>query len=256
MIEAIYIQNLRKKNDLSQGFLAARLGISRPTYVQIEKGERELTISEAEKLAQVYGLTIMDLLAGRDEAMTVSLVREKGAKYQKDKSFEIRVQKKDLEKFKQVLLYILGRVGARPNVGETVIYKLLYFIDFDYYELYEENLIGATYIKNHFGPTPVEFKTIAREMIEKGEIEKVRSKHFQYEQTKYLPLCAPDLACLSAREIKLIDEVLDRLASRSDEELSDFSHSDNPWMIHEDGEVIAYESVFYRDEGHSVRSCR
>ena len=34
-----------------------------------------------------------------------------------------------------------------PNIGEAVICKILYFIDFDYYEKYEEQLIGATYIK-------------------------------------------------------------------------------------------------------------
>ena len=63
---------------------------------------------------------------------------------------EIRVQEKNIKKFKEVLLYILEKVGAKPNVGESVINKLLYFIDFDYYERFEENLTGATYIKNHF----------------------------------------------------------------------------------------------------------
>jgi len=31
----------------------------------------------------------------------------------------------------------------------TVLYKILYFIDFDYYEKYEEQLMGALYIKNN-----------------------------------------------------------------------------------------------------------
>ena len=65
--------------------------------------------------------------------------------------------KKILKKFKEVLLYILEKVGSKPNVGMTVLYKLLYFIDFDYYEKFEEQLLGATYIKNHF-TNPVEFK--------------------------------------------------------------------------------------------------
>ncbi len=52
-------------------------------------------------------------------------------------------RKKTCGKFKEVLLYILGKVGSLPNVGETVIYKLLYFIDFDYFEMYEEQLIGS-----------------------------------------------------------------------------------------------------------------
>ena len=85
----------------------------------------------------------------------------------KKESMEIRVNKEDAEKFKQVLLYILNKVGAKPNVGETVIHKLLYFIDFDYYEKYEENLMGATYIKNHHGPTSVSLVKIIEDMEKK-----------------------------------------------------------------------------------------
>ena len=61
-------------------------------------------------------------------------------------------------------MYVLSKVGSKPNVGESVLYKLLYFIDFNYYEKYEEQLIGATYIKNHYGPTPIEFVKIVEDM--------------------------------------------------------------------------------------------
>ena len=99
----------------------------------------------------------------------------------------ISVPQKNLQKFKEVLLYILNKVGAKENIGETVIYKLLYFIDFDFYEKYEEQLVGATYIKNKYGPTPVEFVKIVEKMIKDGEIEKVKSEYFKLQQTKYLP---------------------------------------------------------------------
>ena len=59
-----------------------------------------------------------------------------------------------VDKFKNVLLYILERCAGKPNVGETVLYKLLYFADFNYYELYEEHLTGAKYRKLPFGPVP------------------------------------------------------------------------------------------------------
>ena len=137
---------------------------------------------------------------------------------------------------------------------EKPIYKLLYFIDFDYYEKFEEQLIGAKYIKNHFGPTPIEFKKITDQMIENKEIERIRSKHFQYEQKKYLPIRSANLKILSAQEIQHIDKVLNRLAWKNAKELSAYSHSDTPWQVHEVGEEISYESVFYRDNDHSVRN--
>ena len=92
-----------------------------------------------------------------------------------------------------MLLYILEKVGGKPNVGETVLHKLLYFIDFDYYEKFEENLIGATYIKNHHGPTSVELGTILKDMQKNGEIEAVKSKYFNHLQKNICRLSEPIL---------------------------------------------------------------
>jgi hypothetical protein len=165
----------------------------------------------------------------------------------------ISVPQKKLKKFKQVLLYVLGKVGAKPNLGETVLYKLLYFIDFNYYEKYEEQLIGATYIKNHHGPTPIEFHAIVNEMIENKEIEMVKSNYFQHLQKKYLPHCEPDLSVLNANEIKVIDDVLEKLAGMNVATISEYSHQDVPWMVTPERQKIDYESVFYRTPAYSVR---
>ena len=248
------IKKLRLQDDFSQGFMAQKLGMSRPTYVQIEKGERELTVSEAQKLASIFSMPLKDLLSGDKKEIKVNLVKAKQSKKAIKQEIRISAPQQNLRKFKEVLLYILEKVGARPNIGETAIYKLLYFIDFDYYEKFEEQLIGAKYIKNHFGPTPVEFKKITNQMIANGEIEKVKSKHFQYEQKKYLPRKSADLKILSAQEIHHIDEVLNRLAWKNAKELSEYSHSDTPWRVHKIGEEISYETVFYRDDDHSVRN--
>lgn len=249
---AKFIQQLRKKNNLTQEFLASELGISRPTYVQIEQGRRDLTITEAKKLSAVFGISFEDFLAGRAPERVVVL--EKAGEKAAEPEMRISVPEQNLKKFKEVLLYILEKVGARPNIGEAAIYKLLYFIDFDYYEKFEEQLIGAKYIKNRFGPTPIEFKKITDQMLEMGEIEKIKSKYFQHEQKKYLPRRSADLKILSAQEIQHIDEVLARLAWKNATELSDYFHSDTPWRVHKMGEEISYETVFYRDDDHSVRN--
>jgi transcriptional regulator with XRE-family HTH domain len=250
----LFVRGLRKKYGYSQQYLAEQLDISRPTYIQIEKGERELTISEAKKLAGIFGLSLENFLAGKKEKDVSIIVQSRKKKYKKKKSeIRISVPKENLDKFKEVLLYILEKVGAKPNVGETVIYKLLYFIDFDFYEKYEEQLMGAIYVKNHHGPTPVEFKSIIEEMDKAKEIARVRSKYFQYDQKKYLPRREPNLNQLTAREIKHIDEVLTRLSDKNANELSEYSHSDVPWITAENGEPIDYEAVFYRTDKTSVR---
>lgn len=244
---------LRVENGFSQEQLADVLGISRPTYMQIEKGERELTISEAKKLAGIFSLSLESFL-DRKTSAPQEVVIESDAKNEKENDIRIVMPRANVKKFKEVLLYVLSKVGAKPNIGETALYKLLYFIDFDFYEKFEEQLTGARYIKNHYGPTPVEFKKVVENMEEKKEIERVKSSYFQYEQKKYLPRREPDLKTLSAQEIKHIDEVLARLSDKNARELSDYSHNDVPWKVHKSGETISYESVFYRDQEHSVRN--
>lgn len=244
---------MRKKHNLTQEFLASKIGVSRPTYIQIEQGEKDLTISAAEKLADIFGISFEDFLAGREPRHEVILEKARADK-KSDSVLQIRVTQKNLDKFKQVLLYVLAKVGGKPNVGETVLHKLLYFIDFDYYEKFEENLMGATYIKNHHGPTSVELGTILKDMQRNGEIEAVKSKYFNHLQKKYLPIKRADLSILSAREIEHIDDVLARLSDKNAKEIENYSHEDIPWKAAKEGQPLSYESVFYRDERYSVRN--
>lgn len=249
------LKKLREQHAFSQEYVAGKLGVSRPTYLQVEKGVRELTISEATKLASLFGLRLDDFLA-RTASVKPDVVLEKENAGTQEKEREVRIimSRANVRKFREVLLYVLKQVGAKPNIGETALYKLLYFIDFDFYEKFETQLTGARYLKNHYGPTPVEFQKIVAEMEARGEIERVKSGYFQYDQKKYLPHREPDLRHLTAHEIKHIDEVLARLSDKNANELSAYSHNDVPWKVHKSGEIISYESVFYRDQEHSVRN--
>jgi len=248
-----FIQQLRKKNNLTQEYLASKIGVSRPTYIQIEQGEKDLTISAAKTLADIFGISFEDFLAGKEPKHEVILEKASADK-KADSSLQIRVTRRNLDKFKQVLLYIFEKAGSKPNVGETVLHKLLYFIDFDYYEKFEENLMGATYIKNYHGPTSVELGTILKDMQRNGEIEAVKSKYFNHLQKKYLPIKRADLNVLSAREIGHIEEVLARLSDKNAKEIENYSHEDIPWKAAKEGQPISYESVLYRDERYSVRN--
>jgi len=246
---------LREQQGFTQEYMARKLGMSRQTYIQIEQGARELTVSEAQKVSTLFGISVSELLTNCPKSPAVSIERGPSKpKTEKVTGLRINIPQKNFKKFKEVLLYLLQKVSAQPHAGETVIYKLLYFIDFDYYEKYEEQLIGATYIRNHFGPTPVEFKKVVEVMMQCHEIEAVKSKYFQHEQKKYLPIRPPDLSILSGLEIKHIDEVIERLGNKNAKTLSEYSHDDVPWIITEEGKPIEYESVFYRTPKTSVRN--
>ncbi|MFA5776598.1 MAG: type II toxin-antitoxin system antitoxin SocA domain-containing protein [Patescibacteria group bacterium] len=250
-----FIQKQRKTNGISQEYLAKELGISRPTYIQMELNKKDPTLTQAQKLADIFGISFNDFILQQSPSPIVKIEKEKKPQIKEREEIRISVPQRKLDKFKEVLVYILSKIGAEPQIGETALYKILYFIDFDYYEKYEEQLIGATYIKNHYGPTPVEFKTIVDDMIKKGELQKVEGKYFSHSQKKYLPVRQPDLTKLkSARELKHIDEVLARLSHMNANELSNYSHEDVPWIVAQEGKPLNYEAVFYRTHKTSVRA--
>jgi len=246
------IKQLRENEGISQEKLSSIIGISRSAISQIESGERKITAEELVLLAKKFNITLENLI-DPDITPQISLPVKEKSPTVIENEIRISVPQKNLDKFKEVLLYILGRVGSLPNVGETLLYKLLYFIDFDYYEMYEEQLIGASYQKNYHGPTPVEFKKIVDRMIEEQEIEKVKSEYFNFPQTKYLPRRQADLSKLKANEINMIEKILCRFADWNAAQISEYSHKDIPWLTTENGKLISYESVFYRTAPYSVR---
>jgi transcriptional regulator with XRE-family HTH domain len=235
-----WIQNKRKISGLSQTEVAKSLGISRPTYIKIEKGESKPNEDQKSILANLFDMSQETLEKNykENEIPTDIRVRE--------------IPKENIEKFKQVLLYIVSKVGNRPNIGQTALYKLLYFIDFDYYEKYQKYLIGATYIKNTHGPSPVSFAKISRDLENKGELVEVNSKFFNYDQKRYLVTSDSDVSLLSASELKHIDDELERLASKTAKELSELSHIDTPWKVAKEKQILNYRHVFYRPDETTV----
>ena len=53
---------LRRMRGLSQTYMAERLGVARQTYINIEKGLKELTVSQVETLKEVLEVSFEDLL--------------------------------------------------------------------------------------------------------------------------------------------------------------------------------------------------
>ena len=233
MAPKLNVKELRLAHSMTQEYLASKLGLSRPTLIKIEKGERMLKKSEENRARELFGVV-------EEHTPTKSDMR-------------INVPQKKLGKFKQVLLYMLEKTAGKPNVGMTALYKLLYFIDFDYYEKYDEQLMGLTYIKNHYGPTPREFVKVVEEMKKDGDLEEVKSPYFAYEQKKFLPLKEPNLERLNAQEVSMVDNVLARYGDMTATQLTSLSHEDTPWIAAGKGEDIEYEHVFYRPEKLSVR---
>ncbi|NLF40681.1 DUF4065 domain-containing protein [bacterium] len=245
------MRKLRERLGMSQHDLATQLALPRPSVSQIENGERKVSVDELVRIGRVLNVST-EVLLGAEPLPEVELGVSKTAETP-PRGMRINVPARNVRKFKEVLLYILNRVGSKPNIGETVLYKLLYFIDFDFYERFEEQLTGAAYMKNHYGPSPVQFQEVVKDMMGKHELVEVKSQYFKYPQRKYLPLRPPDLTAFKAHEIAVIDEVLNRLSDMNAQQISEYSHGDVPWLTSQDGKIIDYEKVFYRTVPYTVR---
>lgn len=245
------IAELRKMRGMSQEDLAKSVKISRPSLAQIELGNRSVDILELQNLSLILEFSLDDFMS--KDFLSSKEVEGKEEKKAKKKEERISVPTLQISKFKNVLLYILERCAGKPNVGETVLYKLLYFSDFNYYELYEEHLTGAKYRKLPYGPVPQKLDTIIGQMIEKGQLQRVKTEYHGYPQTRYLPLVKADLTELRASEKEIIDRVIDQMSDWSAAMLSNYSHGDKPWKASKDGEEINYELVFYRRPPYSIR---
>ncbi len=242
------IRRLREQAGSSQQDVADAIGVARATYASLEADRRPPNLDEINKLAEYYQISATEMIEGR-----ASIVNEPVTAYKFTETEEITPRdldpKTDPEKLREVLLYVLDKIGAKPNVGETVLYKLLYFIDFDYYEKTGHSITGLTYVRNHYGPTPaLDFKQVVEGMEANDDLEILETKYFNNKQRKYLPNKKTNLHELRAKEIKHIDETLARLSDKSAKELSELSHYDMPWMVAKQGEQIDYRFVFYRTD--------
>ncbi|MEO5906603.1 MAG: type II toxin-antitoxin system antitoxin SocA domain-containing protein [Saprospiraceae bacterium] len=245
------IEVLRKQKGWSQEDLAKHIRISRSSLTQIELGNRSIDIMELQSLAMVLGFSIDDFVSVDFQTDTLLAVEEN--EEPKSAVERISIPALKVDKFKNILLYILERCAGKPNVGETVLYKLLYFADFNYYELYEEQMTGATYRKLQYGPVPQKMDKIISDMTQSNQLQRLNVNYFDKVQTRFIPLVKPDLTQLKASEKDVIDRVIDQMGDWSATMISDYSHGDKPWKATAINEDLNYELAFYRRPPYSVR---
>ncbi len=79
----------------------------------------------------------------------------------------------DKEKYKCIIMYIASLKG---NIGKTQLSKILFFIDIEYYKEHKKTMTSDIYIKNNYGPTPKNVKTILEEMQNERSITFIETK--------------------------------------------------------------------------------
>lgn len=151
------------------------------------------------------------------------------------------------KKYQQAILYFCWKLGKEIR-GKKKLAKLLYYLDFDYYEKYQKHFTGETYKKFPMGPFPVFLEKITDEMFKKKQIViKKISEWDGYNPTEvYQILNKPDISIFSNEEKKMLDRIIKKYGCLNGKELENLTHCEAPYIGTEEKEEIPYELSFYR----------
>ncbi|MGZ6005646.1 MAG: type II toxin-antitoxin system antitoxin SocA domain-containing protein [Candidatus Saccharimonadales bacterium] len=222
--------SLREASKLSQEDVAHALNMTRPSYKQLETGLREPSNVELKAISELFGVRTESILAS--DSKIDEMIKDLYALLNDDGVADTV----DKVKYKNLILYFAERIGALPNVGETVFYKMLYFAETLSLHKFKKSIVGEQFVKRQYGPVPKSFRTITNKMIADNELDKMMGRYYTYMQTKYLP--RSESSGLTTEERSIADDVIRLLGTKSATELSDLSHQDSPWIDAKDGDII------------------
>ena len=204
------IKEARLRKGISQLELASKLGMSRPSYIAIEKGRHELTMSEFEKLSNVLNVSFEEFESG-----------------------EIP----NYEKYKQMILAFL-RQGEK--IPKTKLAKLLYFADFGWFYYHLKSMSGMQYRKIQYGPVSDVYFRIIDEMSDGGEIDISQTKDGSMLISETRSGAKVDLSEINKDEEKLIKNIREKWKGKKTADIVDFTHKQFPYLYAQDNEFVSY----------------
>ncbi len=240
------IKDLRKETWVSQQDIANYIWVSRLTYLNIENQKRKLKEKEIKKIAEFFEKPLSYFIELENKITKDDIL--------KDKNY----------KLKQLILYISEKTQDIPSFGKTVLNKLLYFSDFDYYEWAFETITWTNYRKLPFWPVPENITEVLEEMQKAWEIAIKETIYHNYPQQKIIPLKKANLKFLYKLDkeirketpfsdlpipLKIVDDVLNKFRYHTASQISEWSHKDTPYRACKNvWEHLRPWLAFYRSE--------
>lgn len=216
MMNMTMLGTIRKNKKWSQSEMAKVLEVSRPTYIALEKGKGSLTIDKIDKLAQKLGCESSDILSEN-------------------------LEKED--KYKELLLEMLkDGTDDDGKITKTKLAKLIYLADFAWYFEKLESMTGAKYRKMKQGPVPNLYFRAIDDLFNEGLINIEINKDAQLIS---LSTSAKKINNnkISKEEKDLIKKIAKKWKNKRSSEIVAFTHSQLPFQICDEGEIIPYELI-------------
>ncbi len=153
----------------------------------------------------------------------------------------------NLEKFKNTILYLANELNGKIQ-GKKKLAKLLYFVDFDFFEKYESSITGAKYKHLPMGPYPSELHEVLEALKKENSISITSQENFgDYSPTEIFEAKTKANANIfSMEEKQMMDRVIKKYGDLNGTQLEQLSHAEAPYIGTELNEEIPYELSFYR----------
>ena len=177
---------LRDRNKFTQDFVAGKLGVTRQSYMRYETGEVELTTSAIRILANLYQIEYRNIIDG--------IMPEDTIVYMSGKN-------RDVEKFRQIVLYTLQAAGDLVYITQSDFYKLIYLIHKDFYEQYFVQLTSLYYPEQSLSEGLTIYQNEISKMSDENLIEYINTSIHKGQTKKIIPLKRANLNYLSGTEV-------------------------------------------------------
>lgn len=151
-------------------------------------------------------------------------------------------------KYKNAILFLSKNTGKGSVWGKKKMYKLLYFLDFDFFEKYEKPITGDVYHRLPMGPAPTYFDAIVDELVKGGELKVGRGKSGPGYRDAYVykALEGPDMSVFDEKEVKMLKRVIRKYGNKTGTQLEALTHKEAPYLAVGEGEEMPLELAHYR----------
>ena len=182
-----------------------------------------------------------------EKKTTSKPVRRKTRPTLKDEGCNMAQIQENIDKFKELVLYISQKCADDPSFGSVKLNKILFFADFSSFAHYGVPVTGVPYQHLERGPGPKYMVPIREQMIKAGELGIQEKAIGAGVQKKPVNLREPNLDLFGAKEIALVDSIIVALAAHTAKSTSELSHLMCAWKFTRMGDTIPYGSVFLTD---------
>lgn len=148
------------------------------------------------------------------------------------------------QKLKNIVHYVCRKCSSDPaKLGKLRLHKAIYLADLYRFGIKAKPISGATFVKKPFGPCVYELDNIIEALKKEGKLNVTApSNEDDFDSWKFVGKGDADMSEFEEREVRIIDEQIEEVLSKSAEQLSDKTHGP-VWQMADMGERMPLHAL-------------